>query len=79
MTRKGCPGAVGSAHTPPKEAPRQIKCFWWRRMGSPLWGFLAWRGRLGRGRPEGGTKAGEERTWSLQTLTRKQLKEKISS
>ena len=30
-------------------------------MGFPLWGFLKWRGRLGRGRPEGETKAGEER------------------
>ncbi len=30
-------------------------------MGCPLWGFLKWRGRLGRGFPKGETKAGEER------------------
>lgn len=30
-------------------------------MGCPLWGFLIWRGRLGRGFPKGETKAGEER------------------
>src|SRR5258708_8972441 len=30
-------------------------------MGVPHWGFLRWRGRLGRGVPRGETKTGEAR------------------
>jgi hypothetical protein len=59
---KGCPGAVASAHPPPKEAPHSIKCFSAEKDGFPRFGdSSSWRGRLGGGNPKGETKAGEER------------------
>lgn len=58
---KDCPGAVDNATLPLKRGSAIIKCFRGERMGFSPWGYLAWRGRLGRGDPRGETKAGEER------------------
>jgi len=68
---KGCPGAVDSAHPPPKRGSAFNQTPLAEKDGFPRFGdSFEWRGRLGGGTPKGETKAGEERHGMCFPITR---------